>query len=159
MIGGHIFRKHTHKNNKKLLLFTTNFWKTLKYHLFCRCLSGFSNLGLHTFAQIRSKLAICNSAYFFCWLDNLLGGQFWAMGSFNLLGGQSNLLGGQMPTQLTCYLPRFPHHTQKLNLNLQLSKVSHILGTTSSAAPKWFFVASCCKCTFMPLFLRLITTR
>ena len=27
------------------------------------------------------------------------------MGRFNLLGGQSDLLGGQMPTQLTCYLP------------------------------------------------------
>ena len=27
------------------------------------------------------------------------------MGKFNLLGGQNNLLGGQMPTQLTCYLP------------------------------------------------------
>ena len=37
--------------------------------------------------------------------DDLLGGQCWAMGRFNLLGGKSNLLGGQMPTQLTCYLP------------------------------------------------------
>ena len=27
------------------------------------------------------------------------------MGRLNLLGGQSNLLGGQMPTQLNCYLP------------------------------------------------------
>ena len=27
------------------------------------------------------------------------------MGRFNLLSGQSNLLGGQMLTQLTCYLP------------------------------------------------------
>ena len=26
------------------------------------------------------------------------------MGRFNLPGGQNNLLGGQMPTQLTCYL-------------------------------------------------------
>ena len=42
---------------------------------------------------------------FFCGQDNLPGGQFWAMGRFNLLGGQSNLLDGQMPTQLTCYLP------------------------------------------------------
>ena len=25
------------------------------------------------------------------------------MGRLNLLGGQNNLLGGQMPTQLTCY--------------------------------------------------------
>ena len=32
-------------------------------------------------------------------------GNFWAMGRFNLLGGQSNLIGGQIPTQLTCYLP------------------------------------------------------
>ena len=46
-----------------------------------------------------------HSAYFFCGQDNLLGGQFWAMGRFNLLGGQNNLLGGQLPTQLTCYLP------------------------------------------------------
>ena len=42
---------------------------------------------------------------FFCGQDHLLGGQFWAMGRFNLLGGLSNLLGGQMPTQLSCYLP------------------------------------------------------
>ena len=27
------------------------------------------------------------------------------MGRLNLLGGQINLPGGQMPTQLTCYLP------------------------------------------------------
>ena len=27
------------------------------------------------------------------------------MGRLNLLGGQCNLLDGQMPTQLTCYLP------------------------------------------------------
>ena len=26
------------------------------------------------------------------------------MGMLNLLGGQNNLLGGQVPTQLTCYL-------------------------------------------------------
>ena len=42
---------------------------------------------------------------FSCGQENLLGGQFWAMGRLNLLGGQSNLLGGQMPTQFTCYLP------------------------------------------------------
>ena len=30
---------------------------------------------------------------FFCGQDNLLGGQFWAMGRLNLLGGQNNLLG------------------------------------------------------------------
>ena len=44
---------------------------------------------------------------FFCGQDNLLGGQFWAMDGFDLLGGQINLLGGQMPTQLTFffYLP------------------------------------------------------
>ena len=42
---------------------------------------------------------------FFCEQDNLLCGQFWAMGRFNLLGGQSNLLDGQKPTKLTSYLP------------------------------------------------------
>ena len=35
----------------------------------------------------------------FCGQDTLLGGHFWAMGRFNLLGGQSNLLFRQMPTQ------------------------------------------------------------
>ena len=30
------------------------------------------------------------------------------MGKLNLLGGQNNLLGGQMSTQLTCYLPPCP---------------------------------------------------
>ena len=48
----------------------------------------------------RSKLPICNnySVFFFffhCGQDNLLGGRVWAMGRFM---GQSNLLGGQMPT-------------------------------------------------------------
>ena len=37
-----------------------------------------------------------HSAYFFGGQDNLLSGQFWAMGRFNLLGGQNNLLGGQV---------------------------------------------------------------
>ena len=41
----------------------------------------------------------------FCGHGNLLGGQFAAMGRLNLLGGQINLLGGQMPSQLTRYLP------------------------------------------------------
>ena len=53
-----------------------------------------STLRLVTFAQIRSKLPNCGnqSAAFFCEQENLLGGHFWAMGRFNLLGGQSNLL-------------------------------------------------------------------
>ena len=46
-----------------------------------------------------------HSAYFFCGHDNLLGGQFWAMGRFNLLGGLNSLLSVKLPTQLTCYLP------------------------------------------------------
>ena len=33
-----------------------------------------------------------------CGQVNLMGGQFGAMVRFNLLGGQSNLLSGQMPT-------------------------------------------------------------
>ena len=31
------------------------------------------------------------------------------MGRLNLLGEQIDLLGGQMPTQLTCYLPPWLH--------------------------------------------------
>ena len=52
-------------------------------------------------------MSVCNyhSAYFFYGQDDLLGGQFWAMGRFYSLGGQNNLLGGQLPIQLTCYLP------------------------------------------------------
>ena len=34
-----------------------------------------------------------------------MGGQFWATGRLNLLGGVKNLLGGQIPTQLTCCIP------------------------------------------------------
>ena len=66
------------------------------YWLFCRCLSGVStgfpsqfclNLGQNCL------FVIIIVPFFFCVQDNLLGGQFWAMGRFNLLGGQSNLLG------------------------------------------------------------------
>ena len=63
---------------------------------------------------------------FFCGQDNLQGGQFWAMGRLNLLGGQINLLDGQMPTQLTCYLPpclgslKMLHFRPCFNLNLFL---------------------------------------
>ena len=71
-----------------------------------------------------------NSAYFFCWQDNLQGGQFWAMGRFNLLGGQNDLIGGQLPTQLTCYLP--PCHSLILSnyqdvseWNDQIKKQTH----------------------------------
>ena len=48
----------------------------------------------------RLHMSVCfdHRAYFFCGQDNLLGGQFWAMSRFILLGGQ-------LPTQLTCYLP------------------------------------------------------
>ena len=53
---------------------------------------------------------ICNnhSAYFSVGKIIYSGGQLWAMDRFDLMGGQSNLLGGQMPTQLTCYLPPPP---------------------------------------------------
>ena len=43
----------------------------------------------------RFKLSFCNNHsafFFFCGQDDLLGGQFWAMNRFNLLGGQNNLL-------------------------------------------------------------------
>ena len=50
---------------------------------------------------------VCNnrSAYFFYGHGNLLSEQFWAIGSFKLLAGQNDLLGGQLLTQLTCNLP------------------------------------------------------
>ena len=35
-------------------------------------------------------------------ITHLHGGQFWTMGNFDLLGGQSNLLGGHLPL---IYLP------------------------------------------------------
>ena len=41
------------------------------------------------------------------------------MDKFNLLGGQNNLLGGQMPTQLTCYyLPESSTSTTRKTTNL-----------------------------------------
>ena len=42
----------------------------------------------------------------FCGQENLLGGQFWAMGRLNLLGGQIILLGGHFNLLFTSlYLP------------------------------------------------------
>ena len=51
------------------------------------------------FRKNKSKLPIFNNsdARLFCGQDNLLGGQFWALGRFDLLNGQVNLLGGQCP--------------------------------------------------------------
>ena len=51
------------------------------------------------------------SVYFACRQDDLLDGQFWALGRFNLLGGQ-------LSTQFPCYLP--PCYPVKItNLRLQ----------------------------------------
>ena len=79
---------------------------------------GFPTWDQSILYKFRFKLPICNnlSAYF-CRQDNLLGGQFWAMGRCNLLGGQSNSLAGQMPTQLTCYLPSC---SQLLNIHFYI---------------------------------------
>ena len=65
----------------------------------------FSAEKVSQFCKNKYKLSIFNNndTYFFCGQDNLLGGQFWAMDGFDLLGGQINLLGGQMPTQLTFF--------------------------------------------------------
>ena len=77
----------------------TNFWTALRYCLFCGCSSGVSNLGfIHQFytnLALSCLLVIILVPIFFCGQDNLLGGQFWAMGRFKL-GGQNNLLGGQI---------------------------------------------------------------
>ena len=64
-------------------------------------------VGLGNFAKTEIKMSIFSllGCPYFSGQGNLLGGQFWVMGRFNLLGRQNNLLGGQMPTQLTCYLP------------------------------------------------------
>ena len=64
-------------------------------------------LGVSQFCKnlsINYQFSIIFVVPIFCGKGHLLGGQFWAMGKFNLLGGQSNL-GGQMPTQFTYYLP------------------------------------------------------
>ena len=58
--------------------------------------------------KLRSKLfhnlqIVVMPIYDFSVYNNSLGGQFWAMGKFNLLGGH-------LPTQLTCYLPPSYHH-------------------------------------------------
>ena len=65
---------------------------------------GFSFRGSQLCKNLGLKLLLISDncgAPFFCGQDNLLGGQCWAMGRLNLLGGLINLLGGQ----LTCYLP------------------------------------------------------
>ena len=75
-------------------------------------------------------MPICynHSGHFFCGQDNLLGGQFWAMGRFNLLGGP-------MPIQLTIiYLPGFQGikirlqftHTPSEKLKLLINVASHL---------------------------------
>ena len=77
-------------------------------------------------------MSTCNnhSAYFFCGHDNSLGGQFWTIGSLNLLGGQNNLLGGQLPTQVTFYLPPWLHWVtcrprQKLRVHFLAAALCH----------------------------------
>ena len=65
----------------------------------CIAYSASARMGLvNNLYKFRAKLPISSdhSVYFFCGQDNLLGGQFWAMDMFNLLGGQRNLQGGQM---------------------------------------------------------------
>ena len=65
-------------------------------NVFCWCLSGvsnllgvsqfFTNLGLNCLSVI--NIVPVFFLLFFCGQDNLQGGQFWAMGRFNLLGGK-----------------------------------------------------------------------
>ena len=64
--------------------------------------------------------------------DNLVGGQFWTVGRFDLLGEQNNLLSGQMSTQLTCYLPL----PRKELLNCPLSKLILFCGGMSKIRRK-----------------------
>ena len=83
--------------------------------LFCFCfLFLFLFLFLLLFFCFFCFLFFVFVVFFFCGQDNLPDGHFWATGRFNLLGGQNNILGGQMPSQLTCYLPPCAKNTQKL---------------------------------------------
>ena len=45
------------------------------------------------------------------------------MDRFNLLGGQSNFQGGQMPTQLTCYLPPWVQGSLCLTIEQQQNEL------------------------------------
>ena len=93
------------------------------------------------FAQVRYKLSVCDnrSAYFyFCGEDNLLGGQFWAMGRFILLGEQNNILRGQLLTQLNLLFNSLRYYDQDnytLPIGLELTSFltktpnEHILAT------------------------------
>ena len=60
--------------------------------------------------------------------DNLLGGQFWAMGRFNLLGGQSKLLGEQMPTLNPSFLlfTSLRHNIIMNSTNVRMWRYSYI---------------------------------
>ena len=70
-----------------------------------------SNLGLFHFAQHRSKMCVCIlSQYLFFyvgkiiyWVCNL--GKWAGLIDWVPVGGQNNLLGGQVPTHLNFYLP------------------------------------------------------
>ena len=98
-------------------LIWTNFRTALRYWIFWGYSSGVSLLGYSQLCKnlclnclFLTQFLIIVVPIFFCEQDNLLGGQFWAMGRLNLLGGQINLQCGQMPTQqLTCYLPPCLH--------------------------------------------------
>ena len=72
----------------------------------------------------------------FCGQDNLLGGQFWAMGRLNLLGAQTNLLGGQMPTQLTYYLPPWFGPSRLLRQRTRRAWPSHFFNSRGLYVPK-----------------------
>ena len=80
--------------------------------------STYSNLN-----KIRSKMSVCNnhSAYCFCGQDNFLGGQFWAMGRFNLLGGQTNLLCGQSVMRVSTTLSLFIFQLDSVFIQLRLA--------------------------------------
>ena len=64
---------------------------------------------------------------FFCWQNNLLGGQFWPMARFNLLKGQNNLPCGQMTIPLTCFLPLWLTKTpMALSYDIWYSRPTHV---------------------------------
>ena len=80
---------------------------TFRYWLFSMVLECGFSLGVGVnfesiLFKFRSKLTVCDNqnAYFWYGQDYLLDGAFWLISRFNLLAGQTDLLDGQLHTQL-----------------------------------------------------------
>ena len=76
----------------------------------------------------------------FLWArDNLLGGQFWATGRLNLLCGQ-------MPNQLTCYLPPCTYQPLRFSIIWKIDKNSMYMYSpykSASQRSSYFLCSGC----------------